>query len=309
MKERKLYLKYSKLFSCPFLYSEYKSSTQKNNCTKYKLCKDIEKNPGPVIHHVDHYKTIKAPYSQAMSLCALIYNNVRGIRNSDDLKQIMHIGNQLYSTLSRLAGQSFLQLTELPTMLTVFDENYQLEYSETYTGDVHGESTIEGYQYCTSLERAFESLISEQFRSFILIVDCIAVGIIYCADNGYFKVFDSHARDIYGKNHPQGSCVLLQISSIHNLVHYFQGLYGLADLYELKGLQIARMMTNNNVEDLLNTSDKQIQCFKKPCVGIPLYSLCYSMISPCSYWNSNILDAIFHNGLQLENKMDIVDMG
>ena len=202
MKERKLYLKYSKLFSCHFLYSEYKSSTHKNNCTKYKLCKDMEKNPGPVIHHVDHYKTIKAPYSQAdvavfgqntglqcvpMSLCALIYNNVRGIRNSDDLKQIMHIGNQLYSTLSRLAGQSFLQLTELPTMLTVFDENYQLEYSETYTGDVHGESTIEGYQYCTSLERAFESLISEQFRSFILIVDCIAVGIIYCADNGYYR--------------------------------------------------------------------------------------------------------------------------
>ena len=54
--------------------------------------------------HVDPSKTIQAPYSQgdvfgqnagqqcvAMSLCALIYHNMKGIGNPDDLKQIMHI--------------------------------------------------------------------------------------------------------------------------------------------------------------------------------------------------------------------------
>ena len=61
------------------------------------------------------------------------------------------------------------------------------------------------------LKRAFESLISERYGSFILTVGCIAVGISYCAGNGYFKVFDSHARDIYSKSHPQGACVLLDI--------------------------------------------------------------------------------------------------
>ena len=95
------------------------------------------------MHLVDPRKTIKAPYSQedvvvfgqntgqqcaAMSLCALMYHNMKGIGNPNDLKQIMHIGNQLYSSLSQLLRQSFLLLTDLPSMLTVLEEDYQLEY-------------------------------------------------------------------------------------------------------------------------------------------------------------------------------------
>ena len=67
-------------------------------------------------------------------------------------------------------------------MLTVLEEDYQLEYSESYFSNVYGEPTTEGYQYCMGLKRAFESLISERSRSFILTVGCIAVGISYCAD-------------------------------------------------------------------------------------------------------------------------------
>ena len=63
--------------------------------------------------------------------------------------------------------------------------------------------TIEGYQFCMGLKRVFESLISERYGSFILTAGCSAVVISYCADNGHFIVFDSHARDIYGKSHPQ----------------------------------------------------------------------------------------------------------
>ena len=59
---------------------------------------------------------------------------MKGIGNPDDLKQIMHIGNQLYSSLSLLSRQSFLLLT-LPSMLTVLKEDYQLTYSEK-TGNV-----------------------------------------------------------------------------------------------------------------------------------------------------------------------------
>lgn len=146
-----------------------------------------------------------------MSLCALIYHEMKGINTPNDLKQIMHIGNELYNSLSKLARQSFLMLTELPTML----ENYQLDYSVSYTGNVHGDSTIDGYEYCMGLQRAFQSLISQQYRSFILIVGCIGVAIIYCPDAGDFKIFDSHARDIYGNSHPQGTCVLLLVCIIY----------------------------------------------------------------------------------------------
>ena len=84
------------------------------NHTELKLSNDIEKNPGPI----DHTKTIQAPYSQgyvelfgqnagtqcvAMSLTSLIYNYRNNIISSVDLINIMNIGNELYSGLSRLS--------------------------------------------------------------------------------------------------------------------------------------------------------------------------------------------------------------
>ena len=121
-------------------------------------------------------------------------------------------------------------------MLTIAEENYRLEYGASYNGNVHGKATIEGYEYCLGVKRAFESLISQQYRSFILTVDCITVGIVYCIDNGQFKVFDSHTRDICGKSYRQGTRVLLDIPSKVNLVQYFSKFMWNTSNYELKGL-------------------------------------------------------------------------
>ena len=71
------------------LYGDHKRC-----CAKINLCNDIETNPGPPMNNIDPTLTVKAPYSQgyitifganagqqcvAMSLCALIYNNIKGI--------------------------------------------------------------------------------------------------------------------------------------------------------------------------------------------------------------------------------------
>jgi len=61
----------------------------------------------------------------------------------------MNIGNQLYSRLSQSAGRSFLMQTELPTILNMFETDYQLEYSESFMGSLHQETALEGYAYCT----------------------------------------------------------------------------------------------------------------------------------------------------------------
>ena len=45
----------------------------------------------------------------------------------------------------------------------------------------------------------------------------------------------------------------------------------------------------------------QHKCYKDHCFAVVLY--CYSIISPCSYWNSNALDAIIKSGSQLNNTM------
>ena len=189
-----------------------KNEARVANYCYYKLSRDAEKNLGPPTL-VDPDKTTVAPYSQgnelvfgqnvgqksvAMSLCSLIYNNTQGISSANNLLQIINIRNQLYSSLLQLARQVYLMQSELPTALNVFDTDYQLEYSESYSSTVHQEIAIEGYQYCTSLRRAFESLIFESYTNFILTVACIAVA-TYCNSNLGFKIFDSHARDLYGR--------------------------------------------------------------------------------------------------------------
>ena len=80
----------------------------------------------------------------------------------------------------------------------------------TNTRTVHREITIEGYQHCMSLRRAFEFLISECYNNFILTVRCTAVTTC-CNSNMGFKIFDSHARDLYGRGQHQGTCVLLEV--------------------------------------------------------------------------------------------------
>ena len=116
----------------------YKNLNHRSNHCKFTLSSDLEKNPGPSTV-IDSNKTICAPYSQgnialsgsnaghqcvAMSLCALVYNFTSPVTSSADLKDIMNIGNELYSFLSRLHNQDFLLLTELPNMVTVFETNY-----------------------------------------------------------------------------------------------------------------------------------------------------------------------------------------
>ena len=91
------------------------------------------------------------------------------------------------------------------------EDYYQLEYSASFSGRVHGEATVEdikGYEYYVSFERAFESLISEKYRSLIFTISLISVAFVHSPDD----VFDSQARDIFGKSYSQGTCLLLDIS-------------------------------------------------------------------------------------------------
>ena len=52
-----------------------------------------------------------------------------------------------------------------------------------------------------------------------------------------FKIFDSHARDSNGRSHAQGTCVLLEVLSLSDLVHYFQCIHNNV-MFEVKGVLI-----------------------------------------------------------------------
>ena len=135
----------------------------------------------------------------------------------------MIVGIQLYSSLSVLARQSMLMLTELPGMVTVFEQLFHLEYSDSYTCNIHH------YCICHSQGTAFETLLALNYNSFILTVAIIGVGIHRIEAGGY--VFDSHARDMYHNSHSEGTCLLLEIPFMHKLVQYFQTLHMNEDIY------------------------------------------------------------------------------
>ena len=89
------------------------------------------------------------PQCVAMSLCTWIYSKITKITSVDDMTQIMIVGIQLHSSLSLLARQSMLMLTELPVMVTVFEQFFHLEYSDSYTYSIHSDHRIEGCHYCS----------------------------------------------------------------------------------------------------------------------------------------------------------------
>ena len=120
-----------------------------------------------------------------MSLCALIYSKITKITSVDDMTQIMIVGIQLYSSLSLLARQSMLMLTELPGMVTVVERFFQLEYSESYTCNMHGDVRIEGCHYCIChwVQHLKHSWL---WTTFILTVGIIRVA-IYSIKGGDIK--------------------------------------------------------------------------------------------------------------------------
>ena len=301
----------------------FTSLSQRVNYCKILLSTDIERNPGPGI--VDPTKTIAAPYSQgnveifgtanagtqcvAMSLSALVFNFRNSITSSADLVQIMNIGNNMYSALSQSAKQGLLLLTDLPCMVNLCDTNYQLTYSESYSGLINSFAPpiIADFPYVASLSAALNRLVMDNYHAFILTVDIYTVA-IYCLPNGGYKVFDSHSRDLFGMAHPYGTCTLVEIDSLMNLVQYFQNIYVESNTYEIKGVNIIEMQSNNGNTTNLHVENDDFRsnehllgneiylCSCKECCAISFYSICFSTLKSCNYWTSQTVDSIIENG-------------
>ena len=133
----------------------------------------------------------------AMSLASLMYNKRNGILSSMDLVNITNSGNELYSGLSSLSRQSYLLVTEVPEMIIVFNINYQLQYSPSYTGTIHGTCEVQDFNYCMSFANAMQALLGQNYNSFLLTIPITTVG-FNCNGDGKIKIFDSHGRDSYG---------------------------------------------------------------------------------------------------------------
>ena len=120
---------------------------------------------------------------------------------------------------------------------------------------------------------ASETLLTLNCHWFILTVGIIRVA-IYSIEGGGYKVFDSHARDMYGNSHSEGTCVLLEIKSMHKLVQYFQSLYGNEDIYELKGVHIANFEAEFCVTSSLALDNWEQNIVKLLVISQTIHTVC-----------------------------------
>ena len=150
-----------------------------------------------------------------------------------------------------------------------------------------------------SFANAMQALPGQNYKSFLLTIPSTRVG-FYCSE-GKFKILILKV-EIYGMPHTQGTCVLLEVNTLNELINYFQGLYQNPNvLFELKGVHINEKqcdMTDISDQQLsavpleANHADAEITTIQIPlscCCATSFCSICFSIIKYCGYWNSQAL--------------------
>ena len=96
----------------------------------------------------------------------------------------------------------------MPELISVHNNVYNLQYSDSLAGDVFMIS-----EPFYSLISAFNKIFSHaelDYQYCLLTIDCNTVAISMISE-GKYKIFDSHSRDLYGIPHPFGKCVLIAV--------------------------------------------------------------------------------------------------
>ena len=83
----------------------------------------------------------------------------------------------------------------------------------------------------------------------------------------------------------QGTCVLLEVSSLNSLVHYFQSKHR-NDIFSRVG-EISKVQNST----LFQSHACETRKFKVSC-AVAIYSLYYSVMKSCRCWNSNTSNVI-----------------
>ena len=195
---------------------------------------DGEENPGPTIFDViNPIRTVSANYSQgnealfgknagkqcvAMSLTAIIYHQIEHINvwTSATLNNILTIGNNPYNSIRySVQANDLLLLTDVPCIVSLYNEVYTLQYSEPLAGSLF--MTLNNGPYM-SLQNSLTEVFSTSRLNYN---NCclLTAGINSVA---VFKISHSHAKDFYGMPHSFGKCTLLSIEGLENLVSYLQ---------------------------------------------------------------------------------------
>ena len=119
--------------------------------------------------------------------------------------------------------------------------------------------------------------------------------------------------------HPHGTCVSLEVNSVRNLAEYFKICYRGDVHFELKGVNITVAEFQSSIERNASKSDEHLPTCQstirknavictESCV-VYIYSICFSTIKSCKYWNDLKLDAVIENVMLLYNQSQNIGHG
>ena len=157
----------------------------------------------------------------AMCLSAIMRSQTKCMKywQMNEMENVLNTGNELYGFLQRSStvNNEYLLVSELPTELNVYENNFSMNYGEPVTGTFNeNDSTLEEYNM-VSLKKAVEQTIQKHQACFI----CFhgnTFAVIY--HGGIYYVFDSHSRSIHGSQVQEGTSILIHAISWHGVYRY-----------------------------------------------------------------------------------------
>jgi hypothetical protein len=236
-----------------------------------RLANDVEENPGPINIYdiVDRSFTVRADFNEgnismfginagkqcvAMSIYAIVHNEIKSVNIWDTplMNMLLVNANNLYAIISQHIQKDFLLLTDVPEILSINNDTFNLEYSDSFSGALWMECNNEPY---VTLEHAFHDVFDAgNYKSCLLTIGANTVAVLMPFPD-VFKVFDSHSRDMHGMPAAMGYSVLVSIEGIQNLISFFHnscnypGQNSENSLFELKGVKCHRNITLSNSLD------------------------------------------------------------
>ncbi|CAB3990181.1 ATP-dependent DNA helicase PIF1 [Paramuricea clavata] len=207
----------------------------------------------------------------AMSIYAIVYNEIKSVNIWDTplMNMLLINANNLYAIISQHIQKDFLLLTDVPEILSINNDTFNLEYSDSFSGALWMDQGNEPY---VTLEHAFHEVFDAgNYKACLLTIQANTVAVLMPFPD-VFKVFDSHSRDMHGIPTAMGYSVLVSVEGIQNLVSFFHhscNYHGQDTPFELKGVKCHRNISlsntlNNTVNEQINTtSNNHEKCSQK----------------------------------------------
>lgn len=203
------------------------------------LCGDIEVNPGPQPQNIKSVFPILgnfhqgdekfSPYSRGRQCvpCCIVFIIKLFLKpfevhewQSADIDQILIEGDFVYKFSKKTSNHSkhFLEPCDLPPFIEVNNVYFSWKVKNTYSGSIHKNFT--GVYPLVKLEVALAMGLSKDFAYCIFV--CKEKAVAISSRNGFFIVFDSHARNRNGICCVNGTSVLIKKENLLELCDHLR---------------------------------------------------------------------------------------